>query len=319
MPLGILSGLMKTGMESGLAKEARRENNQYWNENQDKLFMQQQKAEQLTVRNRAEALRMAGLNPSLAGQASAMAVGSAPQQNIQAHAEFGFDSKFGELALMAAQKDLLEQQAREKKIDNDRKEHEDSSSGQSMKSYANYVLNDPNIELNDEQKAYWTLISERPEASFNVGDINAEMKFRDLISKNVDTTANAYAKAYSNYMYQAYLKGDMAGLDLKLKKNEVRQLWNRIGEIQANMALLKEKKDLTQKEKDEITARTNKAILEAQKIYHDDLVALFRDEQWQALGVKAAEKAIDDLPQIIDMFKRAKRKQTSSSKFPNSD
>ena len=163
------------------------------------------------------------------------------------------------------------------------------------------------------------MILEKPKSAFNVGDINAEMRFKDLVNKNVDSTANAYAKSYSNYMYKSYMDGKMADLDIKLKENQVQELFAKIGEIQANAALLEAKTDLTDKEKEEITARTNKAILEAQKIYHDDLVALFRDEQWQALGVKAAEKAIDDLPQIIDMFQRSKKHSKRSDKFPVSD
>lgn len=317
MPLGILSGLMKTGMEASLADEARRDNNRYWNENQDKLFMQQQKAEQLTVRNRAEALKMAGLNPSLAGQASAMSIGSAPQQNIQAHADIGFDSKFGELALLAAQKDNLEEEARSKRIDNDNKEHENFGAGEAIKSYAGFVLEDD--KLSPEQRAYWEMILDKPTTAFNVGDVNAQMRYKDLVTKHIDTYANAYAKTYSNYMYQAYLNGKMADLDINLKKNQVEELFKKIGEIQANTALLESRTDLTAAEKERIKADTNKAILEAQKIYHDDLVALFRDEQWQALGVKAAEKAIDDLPQIVNMFQRSKKRSKRSVKFPNSD
>lgn len=317
MPFGILSGMLETGMDYGMSKLARQENYDVWKRSNDRMFAQQQKAEQLSVRNRAEGLKMAGLNPSLAGQSSPMAIGSAPMPSTQSHADIKMDSKMTELALLQAQKENVEEQTRSERIDNDNKEHENAGAGEAIKSYAGYVLEDKN--LSPEQKAYWELILDKPKSAFNVGDINAEMRFRDLINKNVDTTANAYAKSYSNYMYTAYMDGKMADLDLKLKKNQVEELFYKIGEIQANTALLEAKTDLTAKEKEEITARTNKAILEAQKIYHDDLVALFRDEQWQALGVKAAEKSIEDLPSIIEMFQRSKKRSKKSDKFPESD
>lgn len=317
MPLGILSGLMKTGMEADLAKQARRDNYEYWERGSDRMFAQQQKAEQLSVRNRAEGLKMAGLNPSLAGQSAPMAIGAAPMPATQAHADMKVDSKLTELALLQAQKDNIEEETRSKRLDNDNKEHENAGAGEAIKSFAGYVLE--NEKLSPEQEAYWQLVLDKPNTAFNVGDINAQMRYKDLVTKHIDTTANAYAKSYSNYMYQAYLDGKMADLDLKLKDNQAQELFAKIGEIQANTALLEAKTDLTDKEKEEITARTNKAILEAQKIYHDDLVALFRDEQWQALGVKAAEKAIDGLPQIVNMFQRSKKRSKPSDKFPTSD
>ena len=317
MPLGILSGMLESGMDYAASKIARQENYDIWKKSNDRMFAQQQKAEQLSVRNRAEGLKMAGLNPSLAGQSSPMAIGSAPMPSTQSHASIKADSKMTELALLQAQKENVEEEARSKRIDNDNKEHENAGAGEAIKSYAGYVLQDSN--LSPEQKAYWELILDKPKSAFNVGDINAEMRFKDLITKNVDTTANAFAKTYSNYMYDAYMKGKMADLDLKLKANQAEELFAKIGEIQANTALLEAKTDLTAKEKEEITARTNKLILEAQKIYHDDLVALFRDEQWQALGVKATEKAIDDLPGLIDMFQRSKKRSIKSPKFPESD
>lgn len=317
MPFGILSGMLQSGMDYAMSKIARQENYDYWKKENDRMFAQQQKAEQLSVRNRAEGLKMAGLNPSLAGQSSPMAIGAAPMPSTQSHAAVKMDSKMTELALLQAQKENVEEQTRSVRIENDNKEHENAGAGEAIKSYAGYVLQDPN--LSPEQKAYWELILDKPKSAFNVGDINAEMRFKDLITKNVDTTANAYAKSYSNYMYTAYINGKMADLDLKLKANQAEELFSKIGEIQANTALLEAKKDLTEKEKEEITARTNKLILEAQKIYHDDLVALFRDEQWQALGVKAAEKAIDDLPGLIEMFQRSKKRLKKSDKFPESD
>lgn len=318
MPFGILSGLLQSGMDYGISKLARQDNYNYWQRSNDRLFAQQQKAEQLSVRNRAEGLKMAGLNPSLAGQSSPMAIGAAPMPSIQSHAAIKMDSKMPELALLQAQKDNVEEQTRSVRIENDRKEHENAGAGEALKSYAGYVLQQ-DTNLSPEQKAYWQLVLDKPNSAFNVGDISAEMRFRDLVTKNVDSTANAYAKSYSNYMYTAYMDGKMADLDLELKENQAKELFAKIGEIQANTALLEAKTDLTEKEKEEITARTNKAILEAQKIYHDDLVALFRDEQWQALGVKAAEKAIDDLPGIIEMFQRSKARSKKSDKFPVTD
>lgn len=317
MPFGILSGAMETGADYALSRLARQENYDYWKKESDRMFAQQQRAELLSVRNRAEGLKMAGLNPSLAGQSSPMAIGAAPMPSTQSRASLKMDSKMPELALLQAQKENVEEQTRSARIDNDNKEHENAGAGEALKSYAGYVLEDS--DLSPEQKAYWELILDKPNSAFNVGDINAEMRFRDLVTKNVDTTANAYAKSYSNYMYTAYTNGKMADLDLKLKANQAEELFAKIGEIQANTALLEAKTDLTEKEKEEITARTNKAILEAQKIYHDDLVALFRDEEWQALGVKAAEKAIDDLPSIVEMFQRSKKRSKKSDKFPESD
>lgn len=317
MPLGILSGMLESGMDFAMSNVARQENYDVWKRSNDRMFAQQQKAEQLSVRNRAEGLKMAGLNPSLAGQSSPMPIGAAPMPSTQSRASIEMDSKLSELALMQSQKENVDEQTRSARIDNDNKEHENAGAGEAMKSYAGYVLEDS--KLSPEQKAYWELILDKPNSAFNVGDVNAEMRFRDLVTKNVDTTANAYAKSYSNYMYTAYTNGKMADLDLKLKENQAKELFSKIGEIQANTALLEAKTDLTAKEKEEITARTNKAILEAQKIYHDDLVALFRDEQWQALGVKAAEKSIDDLPNIIEMFHRSKRRSKKSDKFPETN
>ena len=90
---------------------------------------------------------------------------------------------------------------------------------------------------------------DKPNTAFNVGDINAQMRYKDLVNKHIDTTANAYAKSYSNYMYQAYMDGKMADLDVKLKETQAQELFAKIGEIQANTALLSSKTDLTEKEK----------------------------------------------------------------------
>lgn len=318
MPLGILSGMLQSGMQYASDKVARQENYDYWKKAQDRTFTQNQTAERNSVRNRAEALRLAGLNPALAGNASPLSVGSAPMPSTASQMDLKASSNLPELALLESQRNLIDEQAREKRIENDRREHEDKSAGQSVKSYARVCLDELGEDGDPVDIAYWTNVLERPDSSFNVGDINAEMRFKDLVNKKVDSIANLYAKRYANYMYSTYMKGQMPTLELKLKKNEVRNLFKKVGEIEAHVALLDQQRLLTKAQRKEVKARIDKLMQETKSIYHDDLVALWENKDVEALGIKAGEKAGEAILDVLGEVAKS-RLGKKNIKFPSSD
>lgn len=319
MPLGILSGMLQSGMQFASDKVARQENYDYWKKAQDRTFTQNQTAERNAVRNRAEALRLAGLNPALAGNASPLSVGSAPMPSTASTMDLKASSKLPELALLKSQKNLIDEEAREKRIENNRKDTEDKAAAQTLKSYARAMLDDIGPDGDPVAISYWTNVAERPDSSFNVGDVNAEMRFKDLLNKHIDSVANLYAKQYANYMYKQYLKGKMPQLELKLKKNEVRNLFKKVGEIEAHTALLDQQKLLTQAQRKEIKAAINKLIREAQAIYHDDLVALWKDGDAEALAVKAGAYAGDKIVSFAGEIAKSYLQKDKSKKFPHSN
>lgn len=318
MPLGILSGMLESGMQFASDKVARQENYEYWKKEQDKVFSQNQTAERNAVKNRADALRLAGLNPALAGNASPLSVGSAPMMNIASDMDIKANSKFPELALMSSQKDLIDEEARAKRIQNNRDDTEDKAAAQTLKSYARAMLDDIGPDGDPVATSYWTNVAERPDSSFNVGDVNAEMRFKDLLNKHVDSVSNLYAKQYANYMYKNYMKGKMPQLELKIKKNEARNLFKKVGEIEAHTALLDQQKLLTEAQRKQVKANINKLIREAQAIYHDDLIALWKDGDAEALGVKAGAYAGDKIVNFAGEIAKSYLQKDKSKKFPNS-
>lgn len=196
-------------------------------------------------------------------------------------------SELAQAKLMLAQADKTETEA-------NRMHSEDSGSAQALKSYAEAKLRD-NPDMSDENRAYWESILERDDKSFNVGDINSEMKFKELVSKDVDTTANAIRRNYENYMYQAYERGEMPYLEISKNKAEVKKLIAELANIEANTLLTSVNTLMKPNEMKKIDSETAKNIVEANAIYHGDLVSLFKNGDYQALLVRAGEMALKGL------------------------
>lgn len=294
MPLGILSGVMNGAMNFAQAENDRVQNERVYLKNQRLAFQQQQQAERNAVVNRRESLERAGLNPALAGEAQPLSTPVAHSPSTQAHpANIGASNKFTEIALLDAQKSLLQEQAREKRIDNNRKANEDSGAYQAMRSYAEAKLLDiPDTEENRGVRSYWRYVLNRDPESFNAGDINAEMRFKDLVTRDVDTTANAIKKSYENGLWKAYEAGKMPQLDINMKKAEIQKLFSVIGNLEANTLLLSSETALNRDKAKEIQANTEKLLKEAASIYHGDVSALWENKDYDALFAQLAKTAL---------------------------
>ena len=188
----------------------------------------------------------------------------------------------------------LNAQTENLKIKNRREQSEDNGSAQALFEYANAKLKD-NPNMTTEQKAYWESILERDPATFNVGDINAELNFKKLVTADVDSTANAIKKSYESYMWNAYKQGKMPYLEISKNENEVRKLIAELANIEANTLLTSASTLMKPNEMRKIDSETAKNIAEANSIYHGDIVSLFQNGDYQALLVLAGQMVLKGL------------------------
>lgn len=240
--------------------------------------------------NQATGFQKAGFSPlAMLGNAMSAPVSSSVSAPSPSNgpADTNSLSELAQAKLMLAQADKTETEA-------NRMHSEDSGSAQAIKSYAEAKLRD-NPDMSDENRAYWESILERDDKSFNVGDINSEMKFQELVTKDVDTTANAIRKNYENFMWNAYLSGQMPYLEISKNKAEVRKLIGELANIEANTLLTSANTLMTPNIMKKIDSETAKNIVEANAIYHGDLVSLFKNGDYQALLVRAGEMAVKGL------------------------
>ena len=196
-------------------------------------------------------------------------------------------TELAQAKLMMAQADKTETEA-------NRMHSEDNGASQALKTYAEAKLRD-NPDMSDENRAYWESVLERDDKSFNVGDINSEMKFKELVTKDVDTTSNAIRKNYENFMWNAYLQGQMPYLEISKNKAEVKKLIGELANIEANTLLTTANALMTPNIMKKIDSETAKNIVEANAIYHGDIVSLFKNGDYQALLVRAGEMALKGL------------------------
>ena len=240
--------------------------------------------------NQSAGFQKAGFSPlAMLGNVMSAPVSSSVSAPSPSNGPVGTDdlSELAQAKLMLAQADKTQTEA-------DRMHNEDEGSAESIKSYAEAKLRD-NPDMRSEFKAYWQSVLERDDKSFNLGDVNSQMKFQELITKDVDTTANAIRKNYENYMWNAYLSGQMPYLEISKNKAEVKKLIGELANVEANTLLTTANTLMTPNMMKKIDSETAKNIVEANAIYNGDIVSLFKNGDYQALLVRAGDMALKGL------------------------
>lgn len=187
-------------------------------------------------------------------------------------------------------------QTEKQTILNNRMKSEDEGANQALKEYATAKLKDSNLSAS--ARAYWESIQDRPASSFNVGDINAEMNFKNLVTKDVDTTANAIKKNYENYLWKAYKSGDKALLDLNLQEAQLGKLFSEIANIETNTLLQSMEVQLKPHEMQKLDSEVARNLAEAQATYHGDIAALWKNGDFQALLAKGGTEVLKTALQV---------------------
>lgn len=261
--------------------------------NAQTLAMQEQSDLNRPV-NQTEGFKKAGFSP-LAALGS---VNSSPvtSSNVAMPAPKGSTSPSGSTILELEQAKNLAAQTEKQNILNDRMKNEDEGANQALKEYATAKLKDS--DLSASARAYWESVKERPAGSFNVGDINAEMNFKNLVTKDVDTTANAIKKDYENYLWKAYKSGDKAFLDLDLQEAQLGKLFSEIANIETNTLLQSMEVQLKPHEMQKLDSEVARNLAEAEATYHGDIAALWKNGDFQALLAKGGAEVLNTALQV---------------------
>lgn len=261
--------------------------------NAQTLFMQEQ-SDTMRPQNQAQGFQNAGFSP-LASIGS-IGVTPASSSNVAMPVPRGAASPSGSTLLEFEQAKNLAAQTEKQTILNNRMKNEDEGASQAIAEYANAKLKDSN--LSPSARAYWESVKERPASSFNVGDITAEMNFKNLITKDVDTSANAIKKSYENYLWTAYKNGDKALLDLNLQEAQLGKFFSEIANIETNTLLQAMEIQLKTHEAQKLDSEVARNLAEAEATYHGDIAALWKNGDFQALLAKGGAEVLNTALQV---------------------
>lgn len=262
--------------------------------NAQTLFMQEQ-SDTMRPQNQAQGFQNAGFSPL----ASIRSVGATPvsSSGVAMPVPRGASSPSGSTLLEIEQAKNLAAQTEKQTILNNRMKNEDSGAAEAVKSYAESKLRDnPNLE--PEKRAYYEGLMERDNSGFNVGDINAEMNFKNLITKDVDTNANAIKKSYENYLWTAYKNGDKALLDLNLQEAQLGKFFSEIANIETNTLLQAMEVQLKPHELQKLDSEVARNLAQAEATYHGDIAALWKNGDFQALLAKGGAEVLNTALQV---------------------
>lgn len=266
--------------------------NSRWS-NAQTLFMQEQ-SDTMRPQNQAQGFQNAGFSPL----ASIGSIGATPvsSSNVAMPVPRGASSPSGSTLLEVEQAKNLAAQTEKQNILNNRMKNEDEGASQAISEYANAKLKDSNLSAS--ARAYWESVKERPASSFNVGDITAEMNFKNLVTKDVDTTSNAIKKNYENYLWTAYKNGDKALLDLNLQEAEIGKLFSEIANIETNTLLQAMEVQLKPHEAQKLDSEVARNLAQAEATYHGDIAALWKNGDFQALLAKGGAEVLNTALQV---------------------
>lgn len=266
--------------------------NTRWATQQD-LYKQEQSDTMRPV-NQAQGFQNAGFSP-LAGIGS-ISSGPVSSSNVAMPVPRGASSPSGSTLLEIEQAKNLSAQTEKQTILNNRMKNEDKGSYQAIMNLADSKLANPNLK--PSYRAYWEGVKARPASSFNVGDIDAENNFKNLVTKDVDTTANAIKKNYENYLWTAYKKGDKALLDLNLQEAQLGKLFSEIANIETNTLLQAMEVQLKPHEAQKLDSEVARNLAEAEATYHGDIAALWKNGDFQALLAKGGAEVLNTALQV---------------------
>ena len=257
------------------------------------LFMQEQ-SDTMRPQNQAQGFQNAGFSPLASiGSISASPVSSA---SVAMPVPRGAVSPSGSTLLELEQAKNLASQTEKQNILNNRMKNEDKGASQAVTEYANSKLQNPNLSAS--ARSYWESVKERPASSFNVGDISAEMNFKNLVTRDVDTTANAIKKDYENYLWTAYKNGDKALLDLHLQESQLGKLFSEIANIETNTLLQSMEVQLKPHEAQKLDSEVARNLAEAEATYHGDIAALWKNGDFRALLAKGGAEVLNTALQV---------------------
>lgn len=262
--------------------------------NAQTLFMQEQ-SDTMRPHNQAQGFQNAGFSPL----ASIGSIGATPvtSSSVAMPTPRGAVSPSGSTLLEIEQAKNLAAQTEKQNILNNRMKNEDSGAAEAVKSYAEAKLRDnPNLE--PEKRAYYEALLQRDNSGFNVGDINSEINFKNLVTKDVDTAANAIKKNYENYLWTSYKNGDKALLDLGLQEAQLGKFFSEIANIETNTLLQSMEIQLKPHEAQKLDSEVARNLSEAQSTYHGDIAALWKNGDFQALLAKGGAEVLNTALQV---------------------
>lgn len=244
--------------------------------------------------NQSQGFQRAGFSPL----ASIGSIGATPvtSSNVAMPVPRGASAPSGSTLLEIEQAKNLAAQTEKQVILNNRLKNEDEGASQALTEYADAKLKNPNLSAS--ARSYWESIKQRPASSFNVGDITAEMNFKNLVTKDVDTTANAIKKNYENYLWTAYKNGDKALLDLNLQEAQLGKLFSEIANIETNTLLQAMEIQLKPHEAQKLDSEVARNLAEAESTYHGDIAALWKNGDFQALLAKGGSEVLKTALQV---------------------
>ena len=261
--------------------------------NAETLSMQQQ-SDLSRPTNQVSGFQKAGFSPLAAiGSVSSTPVTSS---NVAMPVPRGASAPSGSTLLEIEQARNLSAQTEKQTILNNRMKNEDEGSYQAIMNLADSKLANPNLK--PSYRAYWEGVKQRPASSFNVGDIDAENNFKNLVTKDVDATANAIKKNYENYLWTAYKKGDKALLDLDLQEAQLSKLFSEIANIETNTLLQSMEVQLKPHEAQKLDSEVARNLAEAESTYHGDIAALWKNGDFQALLAKGGTEVLNTALQV---------------------
>lgn len=321
-----------------------------------------QEGQRNAASNAVQGYRKAGMSPALAsaGNFSAPAVSAPLGSASSPHVDNGIASAFvqgveadtrkkqvaindslavSEIAqrkeqvdLTKAQKDLVEQQAKELEIENSRKDAEDATVHESLVSWASAELDKATENDDVVAQAVWSnILTTSKDERFNRGTMEAMRDVNNVLTSmdsnnlkrwnniyNLEITRGLISSHSWNFVIdmprlereKAIASIGQIGMQTAALFAESRLNMHKIQEINANVAKIEAETEMLFSLKNKYEAEADKAETERLRIYHNDPAAMLAARDLQAFGVYAFGRTLQTaenvVPQLVGIGSKTK-------------
>lgn len=274
-----------------------------------------QQAERNSAANQKYGLMAAGLSPALAseGRFSGVVGNSAPLQAAQGQKIDPL--AMSELMNQKTQRELMEEERRNKAIINDRMEDENATYDVNLRSWIDNQLKCDDI---GEDYRSWLTAMRDNARSYSKGTYDAFSAYVELPAK---IQQKVLEKANAEFQTQV--------IDAKQKLQSYEWIarmdfaqWQRLvfdsAQIQVNTSLLAAKTGLTRHEANKLMAETKKLIEETKAISNGNVVELWTNQEWKKLMAYYGDKGITSALDVVGVAGKAKIAGKALKKFKGS-
>lgn len=303
-PLAQLAGVGLSAAYNEISQQsAERRAQRNYEKNAKMQFEFAQQAERNSAANQKYGLMAAGLSPALAseGRFSGVVGNSAPLQAAQGQKIDPLT--MSELMNQKTQRELMDEERRNKEIINDRMSDENATYDVNLRNWVDSQLK--REDINDDYRSWLEAMRDNSQ-SYSKGTYDALSSYVELPAK---IQQKVLEKADAEFKTEV--------LDAKQKLQSYKWIaamdyaqWERLvsdsAQIQMNTSLLSAKVGLTRHEANKLMAETQKLIEETKLISNNNVVELWTNQEWKKLMAYYGDKGIASAIDMIGVAGKAK-------------